>query len=210
MKTLVAVPCGDMLHTDFARSLVGLKLDGQVQFTFAQGSLVYDARNKLAYIAIDNGFDRVLWLDSDMVFPSGLFQKLSMDLDEGREIVSALPFTRKRPIHPAVFKAVYKDSNGIPHAEYVEEWPNRVFEVAACGFATVMCSVDLLKRMRDKYGLLFSPLLGFGEDLSFCLRATDMGAKIYCDPTIEIGHVGLAIYSKESYMIERRHSDESE
>ena len=208
MKTLVAVPCGDMCYTDFLRSLMGMEIVGDVQFTFAQGSLVYDARNQLVNIAIDQGFDRVLWLDSDMTFPRDLFKKLSADMDEGRELVSGLCFTRKRPIHPACYEAIYLDGNNVPHADAVKEWENDVFEIAGCGFAVVMCSVDLLRRMRDKYNLLFSPITGFGEDLSFCLRAADLGTKMYCDPTIKIGHVGLAIYGEEAYRIERKARNE--
>lgn len=202
MKTLVAVPCGDMVHTDFTRSLVGMQIEGQVQFTFAQGSLVYDARNQLVNIAIDNNFDRVLWLDSDMVFPPHLFKKLSADMD-GREMVTGLCFTRKHPVHPAVYSGLYRDGNGVPHADYITDWSDDLFEVGGCGFAVVMTSVELLRRMRDKYNLLFSPIDGFGEDFSFCLRVKDLGEKIYCDPTIEIGHIGLAVYNKAVYNLAR-------
>lgn len=203
MKTLVAVPCGDLLHTDFARSLLGMGVSGAVQYTFAQGSLVYDSRNQLSDLAIESGFDRVLWLDSDMVFTNDLFMKLSADLDEGREIVSGLCFTRKRPIHPAVYKAIYRDSNGVPHADPITEWSDQVFEVGGCGFAAVMMNVELLKRIREEYKrLYFSPIPGFGEDFSFCLRCQELGVKIYCDPTIRIGHIGLAVYDENVYRIE--------
>lgn len=60
MRTLIAIPCGDSCPTDFLRSLLSLEIVGEAQFTFAQGSLVYDARNKLCSIALDGGFDRVL------------------------------------------------------------------------------------------------------------------------------------------------------
>lgn len=208
MKTLVAVPCGDMLHTDFARSLLGMGVSGAIQYTFAQGSLVYDSRNQLADYAIEQGFDRVLWLDSDMVFTNDLFLKLSADLDEGREIVSGLCFTRKRPIRAAVYKDIYRDSNGVPHADSITEWPHEVFEVGGCGFAVVMMNVELLKRMREEYKrLYFSPLPGFGEDLSFCIRCKELGVKIYCDPTIRIGHVGLAVYDENVYRIEAANNE---
>ena len=203
MRTLIAIPCGDMCHTDFVRSLLGMGVIGEVQYTFAQGSLVYDGRNQLANIAIDNGFDRVLWLDSDMLFSNDLFTRLSADLDDGRELVSALAFTRKRPIHSVAYKALYMDSNGVPHADPFEEWSDKIFEIEACGFGAVMCSTDLLRRIRDKFGLPFSPIQGFGEDFSFCLRAKEVGAKMYCDPSIKVGHIGLAIFGEAAYNIEK-------
>lgn len=203
MRTLVAIPCNDMMHTDFVRSLVGMGIKGEVQYTFAQGSLVYDSRNQLSDIAIDKGFDRVLWLDSDMVFSSDFFVKMSDDLDKGRDLVSALAFTRKRPIRPVCYKAVYIDSNGVPHADPFDEWGSEIFEIAACGFGAVMCTTDLLKRVRDKFKRPFSPLQGFGEDLSFCLKATDVGGKMFCDPNIKVGHMGLAMFNEAVYMIQK-------
>ena len=204
MKTLVAIPCGDMCHTDFLRSLLGMEIVGDVQFTFAQGSLIYDARNNLSAVAVDGGFDRVLWLDSDMIFPADLMKRLSADLDEGRDFVGGLYFSRKRPIHAVCYSAVYKDGDGAPHADAIRDWPeDKIFPVSAMGFGAVMCSVDLIRRVRDQFFLPFSPILGFGEDLSFCLRVKELGVKMYCDPTIKIGHVGLAVYTEDVYRIEK-------
>ena len=39
-------------------------------------------------------------------------------------------------------------------------------------------------------------LLGFGEDLSFCIRAQELGRKIYCDSRIKMGHVGLRVFEE--------------
>ena len=203
MKTLIAIPCQDMMHTDFVRSLLAMEIVGEVQFTFAQGSLVYDARNTLAEIAIEGGFDRVLWLDSDMVFPADIMKRLHEDMDKGRELVTGLYFSRKRPIRPVCYRALYTDGIGIPHANPITEWGEEVFQIAACGFGAVMCSVDLIRRIRDHYLLPFSPVQGYGEDLSFCLRATDLGVPMWCDPAIKLGHVGLAVYTEDVYRIEK-------
>lgn len=208
MKVLVAIPCNDMMHTDFTRSLVGMQVEGQVQFTFAQGSLVYDARNQLADIAIDNGFDAVLWLDSDMVFNPDLFMRMSEDL-KTMPLVSAMCYTRKRPIHPVIYQSLYRDSNGVPHADFFDDWPDEPFEVAAVGFGAVMCRTELLRKVREKYLRAFSPIAGFGEDLSFCLRVTELGEKMYCDPRIKVGHVGLAVYGEAAFKAEKEARNES-
>lgn len=202
MKTLVAIPCGDMCPTGFLRSLVGMEKPGDVQVTFAQGSLVYDARNQLAAIAVDGGFDRVLWLDSDMEFPADTMQRLGADLDEGRDMVSGLCFSRRYPIRPCAYSATYfSEENGvqIPHADIIEDWPAEPFKVAAVGFGVCMTTTDLLKRVKEKFGLPFSPAYGFGEDLSFCQRAVLLGTEIWVDPRIDIGHIGQALYNSKCY-----------
>ncbi len=207
MKTMIAIPCMDMLHTDFARDLLSLRTEGQVQYAFSQASLVYEGRNTLAGMAIDGGFDRVLWLDSDMQFKPDLFERLNADLDEGRGCVTGLYFTRKRPIKPVVYKAVGLDRRGeepIPKAESYHDWPeDTIFPVAACGFGAVMMTTELLRKVRDAYKLPFSPVLGFGEDLSFCMRCTELGETIWCDSRIQLGHVGLAVYNEKLYREER-------
>ena len=90
MKTMVAIPCLDMMHSQFVMSLTGLKLDGDIKFAYAVSSLVYDARNSLARKAIVEGFDRILWLDSDMEFNPDLYKRLKADLDRSEEHTSEL------------------------------------------------------------------------------------------------------------------------
>ena len=95
MRTMIAIPCMDMVHTDFLRSCLGMDVDGEVQWTTCQSSLIYDARNKLAELAIDGEFDRVLWLDSDMVIPYDAMWKLKIGIENGYDMVSGLYFKRR-------------------------------------------------------------------------------------------------------------------
>ncbi len=203
MRTLIAVPAMDMLSTDFCRSCVGLQLSGEVQWTFSQGSLVYDGRNILADTAVREGFDRVLWLDSDMVFDPYLFRRLSEHLNLGKEMVSGLYVSRKAPIHPVIYKSIRRDplENGfLPVAEAYSDYPrDSLFPVAGCGFGAVMMTTELLRRLQAAYGLPFTPLPGFGEDLSFCLRVRELGAEMWCDSSIKLGHAGMAIYTEAEY-----------
>lgn len=198
MKTLIAIPCGDSCPTDFLRSLLSLEIVGETQFTFAQGSLVYDARNKLCSIALDGGFDRVLWLDSDMVFPRDLMRRFSAHLDAGKEMVCGAYASRKLPIQPVVYEDFgFHDATPWPEpytTPVKQPLSAEIFRVAGCGFGAVMVTVDLIRRVRDQFGLPFSPAAGFGEDLSFCLRAREAGAEIWCDPGVELGHIGVAYY----------------
>lgn len=203
MRTLIAIPCMDMMHTPFVISLTGLQVKGEIKFAYSASSLVYDSRNGLARKAICEHFDRVLWLDSDMQFQPDLFRKLSDALDDGRDFVSGLYFTRKAPYKPVIFKRAGYDrvgENGVkPIAEAYYDYPkNGIFEVAAAGFGGVMMNVSLLAEVEKNFGLPFSPIMGFGEDISFCLRVQEMGKKMYCDPSAKMGHVGQFVYDEDS------------
>lgn len=205
MKTLIALPCMDMVHTIFLKSLLSMDRIGQCGFAFSCSSLIYDARNQLAKQAVNEGYDRVLWLDSDMDFQPDLLKQLSADMDEGREFVSGLYFKRKAPVKPVIYKSLgfYKDEGveGVtPVAVPYEDYPqDSIFTIAACGFGGCLVSVDLINRVGQKFGLPFSPVMGFGEDLSFCTRVSELGVEMYCDSRVKMGHVGLGTITEETY-----------
>lgn len=207
MKTLIALPCMDMVHTIFLKSLLGMDRVGQCGFAFSCSSLIYDARNQLAKQAVTEGYDRVLWLDSDMDFQPDLLKQLSADMDEGREFVTGLYFKRKAPVKPVIYKSLgfYKDEGveGVtPVAVPYEDYPqDSIFPIAACGFGGCLVSVDLIKRVGDKFGLPFSPVMGFGEDLSFCTRVSELGVEMYCDSRVKMGHVGFGTITEETYLL---------
>ena len=209
MKTLVAIPCMDMVHTEFFRSVLGMKLVGEVDYTMTMTSLIYDARNQLAERAVKGGFDRVLWLDSDMVFDNDLFKRLHTRLDEGYECVSGLYFARKPPYNPVIYKNCYlglKGGDGLvdgeitPINEPYTDYPGDIFEVAAHGFGATMMETRVIKEVMDNFGHPFSPEPFFGEDLSFCRRVSDLGHHMYCDPTIKLGHIGYVPITEETYL----------
>jgi len=201
MRTLVAIPCMDMMHTSFVISLTGMRMKGETKFVYSVSSLVYDSRNGLARRAIAEKFDRVLWLDSDMEFRPDLFQRLSDDLDEGRDMVAAFYVTRKDEIKPCLFKTCgyeHYEDHVKPVAKTYYDYPkDSIFECEGVGFGGVMMNVSLLKEVEEKFGLPFAPMLGFGEDLSFCLRVRELGKKIWCDSRIKMGHVGLKSYTED-------------
>lgn len=203
MRTLIAIPCMDMMHTQTVISLTGLRIKGEAKFAYSVSSLVYDSRNSLARQAICEKFDQVLWLDSDMEFQPDLLEKLQADIEQGCEMVSGIYVTRKGKIKPVIFdKCGYKRLDNerkevVPFANTYYDYPKEsLFECDAVGFGGVLMKASLLKDVEEKYGLPFAPILGFGEDISFCLRAKELGHKIYCDSRVKLGHVGNYTYTE--------------
>ena len=208
MKLLIAVPCMDMVHALFASSLCNLllsKQDEEIHVEFGVASLIYDTRNQLLEKAISGGFDRILWLDSDMEFEPEILRILSNDLDNGFDIVSGLYFKRVQPHQPTIFKKCdieRLEGNKLnPVNEFYLDYPqNSIFEIAACGFGCVMMNVAAVASVIDAYGrFLFAPVGGFGEDLSFCMRARAAGLQIWCDSRVKLGHVGYHVVNEQTY-----------
>lgn len=204
MKTLICIPCMDMVHTAFMQSLLQMRMVGEVRFGISSSSLIYDARNKIAEQAIEGDYDRCLWLDSDMIFPADMMEKMSAHLDNGLEIVTGLYFTRKNPIIPTIYKdcGYYENSDHkfVPSARSFLNYPkDSLVEIEGMGFGCVMHTVDMLREIKAKYGMPFTPVMGFGEDLSFCGRVIDSGRKIYADTSIKCGHIAQSIVTEETY-----------
>ena len=202
-RTLIAIPCFDMVYTDFMACMLNLQYVGETSHAEIKNSLIYEARNNIAQNAIRSGFDRVLWLDSDVIFKPDTLVKLSEDMDTGLDFVSGLYFRRAIPTQPVVYSEItyeVKDNEAKVGSKIFTNYPkNQLFRCAGAGFGCVMTSTLMLKALVEKYGAPFTPLMGLGEDLAFCFRAEQNGFKLYCDSRVKCGHkAGITI--DESYM----------
>lgn len=200
MRTMIAVPCLDTVQTFFMVSLLGLRKPEGTEVAVASCSLVYEARHTLAMKALNDGFDRVLWLDSDMNFGPDLLERLSADLDQGPQFVCGLYFTRKNPVRPCVYRVCRPTKNKkgetVPTAEPFPEIPDGIFEIEGCGFGAAMMTTDLIRSCGP---LPFFPADGFGEDLAFCRRARAAGHKLYCDGRIMADHIGTSMINRQTW-----------
>ena len=208
-KVLVAVPCQEMVNVNFMTSLMHLQKPEGSTITFTQSSILPQSRDTLADIAINGDYTHILFVDSDMVFPSDALHKLFM---HNVDICTGLCFARKEPHNPCVYKRIeYENpSRGIVNGNITPEdnIERDFFEVKACGMAFCLIKVEALADIRNRSdGELFRYIHSFGEDLSFCIRALKCGYKIWCDGTISIGHVGEKIYRKQDYYMYKQIED---
>lgn len=192
--TMIAVPCMDQVPAQFAQSLATLKKAGACVVAFQVGSLIYTSRNNLAALAIKNGVDYILWLDSDMMFPPETLEAMLKTIkeQEGDVILTGMYCRRVAPYHPTLFKTLDIENENATWTDF-KEIPDGLFEVEGCGFGCVLAPTSAFVDVQAKFGRMFSPIGDVGEDLSFCWRARQAGWKFICDPSIELGHVGHTI-----------------
>ena len=199
MKTMIAVPCMDTMPVEFVESLYRMKTVGQIRPAFLSGSLIYKARTDLALIALHEKADYILWIDSDMVFSPDLMVDLMADM-EGRDMVAAVCHMRRPPYNPVLYSklrlGITPDEN---EHQKIYDYPDDLFTVEGCGFGCVMMRTSVIQAVVDKYHDLFSPLPGYGEDLSFCIRARECGTEIWADPKIQVGHKSSTIITRETF-----------
>lgn len=205
MKTMVAMPCMDTIQTETVQCLLNMEKIGDVRFDLLSCSLVYKSRTDLGLKAIAGEMDYVLWIDSDMVFPTTLMGDLLKDM-EGRDMVGAVCHMRRAPFRPVFYKTLRQGLTPAENvSEHYDDYPkDGIFPVEGVGFGCVMMRTKVLKAVVDKYHELFAPLPGYGEDLSFCIRARACGFDIYVDPKLQIGHKASTIVTDETFQAWRK------
>lgn len=198
-KILIAVPSMDFVAAGFAASLACLGKVGDCKVSFICGSLIYDARNKLAAQAIQLDTDFILWLDSDMTFEPDTLVRLLKDAEENDlDIVSGLYFRRSSPYTPVAFETFDIVDDEAKFTHYNGELTG-LHEVEGVGFGCLLMSTQVVFDVFGKYGDCFSPIAKVGEDLSFLWRARQIGYKTYLDADIKCGHVGHVVVSQDFY-----------
>lgn len=197
MRILIAVPCMDSVPSQFAQSLATLNKVEECVVAFQMGSLIYNSRNYLATAAVKMEADYILWLDSDMVFPSDTLERLWKDRDKG-DIVTGIYYRRVEPYKPVLYSRLDIDDNGCQW-ENCDDIKDEIFEVEGCGFGCVLTPTNVFIDVMNRFGNMFSPINGVGEDLSFCWRAKQCGYNIVADPGIPLGHVGHYVVDRKFY-----------
>ena len=198
MKLLVAVPALDYVATEFMVRLLELtehlreeRIDFEVDVK--TGTLVYIARDRIVAKAINDGFTHVLWVDSDMIFEPEMFDDL---WDVKKDIVTGRFISRRPPYPSCQFVS-------IDNIERVKDYPFTPFKIGGTGLAFTLTTCDVLRAVQVQNGTCFTPLNGVGEDLAFCKRALELGYEIWCEPTVNVGHLAhIPVYpgDDENYM----------
>lgn len=201
MKTLIAVPTPGHVKTGTVNSLFSLRAVGDVHLATTEGSVIHDSRELLANTAVEGGYDRILWIDSDMQFAPGFMERLAGDMNGGTEFVSGLYFKRVYPTEPTIYRSLYPgdDTADGGAAAYTDYPKDALFEIAACGFGAVLMTTALYSRVRARFRHPFQPMPGIGEDLSFCWRAAQAGEKLWCDSRARLDHIGKALFGEAEY-----------
>jgi hypothetical protein len=206
-RCVILVPAGRSIepHCDF--SLRQLEAQGYTVrrlYGFAQIDV---ARNRLAAEAIADGFEELMWIDSDIAFEPRSVQRLRL---HGLPIVAGL-YPKK--IEKAWASQFLPDQRTLTLGE-----GGGLIEVlyAAAGFLLVRRQVFLDVQRHEQLPAcsweggpattpFFLPMvitsggahIYLGEDFAFCERARRCGFKIIVDTTIRLQHIGIYGYSWE-------------
>lgn len=178
-----------------------------------QGNILIHQRNQCVR---DMDGDWILFIDSDMVWqPRAIKDIIETRAKYDFDILGALCHQRSAPYQPTVY---VKDPKGHGYT-FLEKWPQgAALKVDATGMAFCIIHKRVFDRMSEAaVGEPMPPLeerrlkppppifewpFDYGEDFAFCQRAQATGSEIYVDTTIEIGHVGQQIITRDTFLRE--------
>jgi hypothetical protein len=137
-------------------------------------------RTAMVKEAIERGNTHILFVDSDMYFPSDAVLKL---LAHNKDIVGVEYNKRKFPLELAVDTGEHQDT---------------LYQAKAVGTGLLLIKLSIFEKMKDdvwfNFGRNAEGETVMGEDVWFCNVAWDAGFEVWCDPTIKTGHIGEYIY----------------
>jgi GT2 family glycosyltransferase len=125
----------------------------------------------------------LLFIDSDMVFTLEDVKKME-ELLKTKDIVSGVCVMGWKGNPPAIFK---KENNAYRSCAIEKD----MFEIDACGAAFLGISSKVIEYLTEPFEPIIEEKYGqkHGEDISFCIRAKQAGFKIFCEPSLLIGHI---------------------
>jgi hypothetical protein len=196
IKLAILVPTRDMVHAHFAYSLAQLvKTTSEVGIDtylyFDSSTILLNQREKLIDEAIKMEADYVLWLDSDMMFPSNVVLKL---LAHNKDIVACNYMKRSLPMKTVAYTDLNDWDSWVP-MEPQEE----LVKVKGIGMGCILMKTEVFKKLEKPYfefRFKEDTKDWFGEDFILQDKIQKVGYEIFVDTmlSMEIKHVGIYAY----------------
>lgn len=191
----ICVPVRDHVTAVFAHSLAMLmkkcgETGQRTSLHMVMGSEVAMQRQQLVDEALETSCTHLLWIDSDMKFPTDTILKL---LSAKKDIVAGNYCTRVSPHRPVAFKS----AKNLDARSFTG---NGLEKVYAVGSGLMLVKREVYENMsRPHYSVTwkddYTNLVG--EDVFFCDKAASYGYEVYIDHDIskQLAHIGTRAYT---------------
>ena len=206
MKITLAVCTNRGVRPKTAQSLLEMvnyskELDFHI-LVAERGYTVAENRNYCVVQAQRNVSDSLMFVDDDMTFPKDTLERL---LGANKEVVGVNSYSRCLPLSPTTG---LMDKNGeYMHPNKYTPWemriPEELFKAYFVGCGVCLIDMKVFEQIKKPYFEFevyktgdAKGMVKNGEDGTFCRKVKEAGMDVWCDPTIEVGHLGEYEYKK--------------
>lgn len=183
---LVAVPHTGDLKTELARTLISWSGRDDVELYFNEARPVDVNRNKIAnYFMDETEHEYLLMVDSDVLPPENVFEVL----DYGKDVISPVVFSLREG-NPYPVALVESTDEGL--RQYGGDVDSELLEVEALGTGCIFISRRVFEEVERPFFSFEKNDEGgnyMGEDLGFCVKASEKGFQPFVATEYSCGHV---------------------
>ena len=204
-RLAILIPHTGEVSSEWCLMFREIPLPAGSQIFMSRGMPIDVTRESMVKAALDNGFEWIFFLDSDVILPKDALQKL---FDDKNPLVCGL-YKGKKP--NGFFWAAWmkgKTPEGKEAFVPVASWSGRLFEVDVIGTGCMLIHRSVFEGIRAKTDLPFflwtkerqpalldkmnipDPMMReVSEDFWFCLLAKHCGFKVVVDGDVKCGHI---------------------
>lgn len=190
-NVFIGIPAVTYMWTRSVGSVLRLiyELPGQSYVFLADGySSCPTKRNTIVRRFLESKFDYLLMLDSDMIFPADLVQRL---LAANKDVVGVL-YAKRFPPFDSVGG---RTGQGIVADSLVNYWPiapkQGLQRVERVGGGVMLIRRAVLQAVGAPWFSAPAEIVDC-DDFYFCQKALDAGCELWIDTDLEVGHMTIA------------------
>jgi FkbM family methyltransferase len=188
-RILIGIPTAKYIEPECFKSIYDLDVpEGyETTFQFFYGYNVDQVRNLIALWA--QRFDYLFSVDSDIILPKDALSRL---LSHDKDVVCGIYLQR---IHGVQNVEVYGHNGhgGIGRVQLGEIAAPGLYEIAACGMGCTLVKSEVFTKIgypQFVYHAALDHNQTYSEDVDFCERARNVGARIWVDSAVRCDHTG--------------------
>lgn len=191
-RILIAVPTFESIKAECFKSIYDLETPKNclLDFNYVKGYDCAKARNEIAKQSIENNYDYVFMVDSDIILPSSAIIEL---MKCKSDIALGWYFRKKTQSDQTIifnFGKDFNDDNCIKGDTMQNHIPD-IIDVKGGGLGIALIKTNVFKDIDYPYFrfVTYKDNTVLSEDLYFCVNARDKNKTIKCNPLVKGVHI---------------------
>ncbi len=186
---LIACPVDKTIHVRTAYSIYQTLLKYQdTTIAFQSGVFIHDNDNKLVDLAKEKKASHIFFVEHDNVFEADTLGRL---LEHDKDVIAAPYSGRKLPREPLVY--MQNSLNKELYQMSYDRWPKKLFKCYGVPTGCTLIKMSVFEKITKPYFFfeyLENGKMKMSQDIYFSKKVNEAGMECWCDPTINVVHIG--------------------